>query len=311
MSRLVSTLSLDGERISADLIVHFQRALSSATAESVADEIAKAATEILGEEITQGEIGISGDELSRRIRTKISLSAAKVTEVDVKALTLAESEVSANKSMSRTRRASSPPPRAPGHGSSGAIPVTRASSSAPPPSLAAPPSPKVRTLWPRALDDCEPGASVPELGARLGLALRDSVAAAVLHAFVAVDPEATDRMDLFGSSNAVGTILLEVSACFSSAAYRIFVANGVDGAVAYELVTTALTQVLAPDGVSAEDFGRYTGSDAPVRELANRLSSAIGAPQTAGMLQASLGPDCEVLRDDLLRVAARLATLVA
>lgn len=314
ISRLVSTLSLDGDRISADLVVHLKRPLSSASAESVADEIARAATEILGDEITQGELTLSKEELATRIRARVGVSAAKATELEVKALYLFGSEANSNKSTYRTRPASPPPPLPSQRGAahqSGAIPAMTARSTVPTAPLTPPPAPRVRTLWPRALSHCESGASAADVGALLGPALRDSVAAAVLHAFVAIDPEAADRMALFGAAGAVDSILAEVAACFASAAYRIFLASDVDGSVASDVVRAAHTHVLATGEFPSELFAHYVGSDTPVKEMALRLAASIGAPDTAATIQASVSPYCEALRDDLLSVAVQVRSLVA
>jgi len=311
LSRLVSTLTLDGDRVSADVVVHFQRALSNATAESVADEIAKAATEILGDQITQGEVPLSKDELVTRIRRKISAGAAKITEVEVKSLYLLGSEANAYKSTFRTRHVSPPPPIAGNAHKSGSVLAVRGSSSFPAAALTPPPSPRVRTLWRGALADCQQGASVADVGARLGPPLRDSVAAAILHAFVAVDSSAADRMQLFSGGEAVDAILLEVCACFSSAAYRIFASSGMEGGVASELVRVALRQALATEEIPSVQVGHYMGSDSPVRDLASRVAAAIGAPETAAAIQTAVSPYCEALRDDLLSVAGQVRELIA
>ena len=310
MSRLVSTLSLDGDRISADIVVHFQRALSSATSESVADEIAKAATEILGDQISQGEVPLSKEELVNRVRGKISASAAKITEVEVKALYVFGSEVNANKSTYRARHASPPPPAAGPSHRSGAVPSVRQSSSFPASALTPPPSPRVRTLWPHALESCEQGTSAADVGVLLGPPLRDSVAAAILHSFVAIDPEAADRLELFGAAGAVDSILLEVCACFSSAAYRIFVSSGLEAKFASEIVRAAAAQVLTTQDFPAEQVSHYMASDSPVRDLASRVATAIDASDTAAAIQAAVYPYCEALRDDLLSVAAQLRQLI-
>jgi hypothetical protein len=289
-----------------------KRPLSNASADSVADEIAKAATEILGDEITQGELTLSKEELVTRIRARIGLSAAKATDVEVKSLYLFGSEANSNKSTYRTRPASPPPPpqRGAAH-KSGAMPAVTARSTVPTPPLTPPPAPRVRTLWPRALSHCESRSSAEDVGMLLGPALRDSVAAAVLHAFVAVDPDAADRMALFSATDAVDTILAEVAACFASAAYRIFLASDVEGGVASGVVRAALSQVLTTREFPSELFAHYVGSDSPVREMAVRLAAAIGAPETAATVQASVSPYCEALRDDLLSVAVKVRTLVA
>ncbi len=312
ISRLVSTLSLDGDRVSADLVIHLKRALSNATADSIADEIARAATEILGDEITQGELTFSKDELATRVRARIGVSAAKATDLEVKSLYLFGSEANSNKSTYRTRPASPPPPMQRGSAhKSGSMPAVTERPTMPTPPLTPPPAPRVRTLWPRALSRCESRASAEDVGALLGPALRDSIAAAVLHAFVAIDPEAADRMALFATSGAVDTILSEVGACFASAAYRIFRASDIEGGVASDVVRVALEQVLATHEFPSELFAHYVGSDSPVREMAVRLAASIGAPDTAATIQASVSPYCEALRDDLLSVAVQVRALVA
>jgi hypothetical protein len=117
-------------------------------------------------------------------------------------------------------------------------------------------------------------------------------------------------MALFSATDAVDTILAEVAACFASAAYRIFLASDVEGSIASGVVRAALSRVLTHEFPS-ELFAHYVGSDSPVREMAVRLAAAIGAPETAATVQASVSPYCEALRDDLLSVAVQVRTLVA
>ena len=307
MSRMVSTLSLDGDRISADLVVQFQRALSAATAESVADEIARAATEILGDQISQGEVPLSKEELVARVKGRITASAGKVAELEVKGLYVLGSDAVANRSTYRSR-GSSPPPRA--HGS-GAITAVRPSSSAfQSPMLTPPPAPKLRTLWPKSVAHCRPGTPVEELGALLGPPLRDSVASAILHSFVAVDPEAADRLVLFRASNVVRDVLVEVCACFSSALYRIFASQDIEQRIASELVRAASSIALDGESFPADAVSRYMTSDAPVRDLATRLAASIGAVDMAHLVQAALSPYCEVFRDDVTAVAGQLRRML-
>src|ERR1041384_3111099 len=96
MSRLVSTLSLDGDRISAELLVTFHRALSSATAESIADEIARATDEVLGEQISQGEVPLTKEELIHKVQARLSSGAARVTEIEIKSLQIVGTERQGN-----------------------------------------------------------------------------------------------------------------------------------------------------------------------------------------------------------------------
>jgi hypothetical protein len=308
ISRLVSTLSLDGDRISADLIVHFARALSVATTESIADEYARAATEILGEQISQGEVPLSKEELVRRVQAKVSASAAKVAQLEVRGLYLYGSEATNARSTYRSRPVSPPPPFVKGHGS-GAMPAVRQSSTFHSPVLTPPPAPRARTLWPQALVSCRPGMPADQIGKVLGAALRDSAAAAVLNAFVAVDPQAADRMALFQSGSVVREIVLEVCGCFGSALYRIFLAHEVDQRVASEIVQAAC--VHAAEEFPATQIADYMASGAPVRDLANRMAASIGAPETAPLVLGAIAPYCEALREDVAAAAEQVRRIVA
>jgi hypothetical protein len=304
MSRLVSTLSLDGDRISADLIVHFARALSTATSESVADEFAKAATEILGEQISQGEVPLSKEELVRRVQSKISASAAKVAELEVRGLYLFGSEATNARSTYRARNASPPPPRA--H-ASGSMPAVRQSSTFHSPVLT-PPAPRARTLWAQALVSCRPGMPSDQIGKVLGAPLRDSIAAAVLGAFAVMEPQAADRMSLFQGGEVARQVVLDVCACFASAVYRIFLAREIEQQTASDIVQAACAH--AVEQFPATQVSAYLASQAPVRELSNRMAAAIGAPDTGSVVLGAIAPYCEVLRDDVTVAADHVRRIV-
>jgi hypothetical protein len=105
--------------------------------------------------------------------------------------------------------------------------------------------------------------------------------------------------------------LLEVCACFSSALYRIFASYDIEQRVASELVRAASSVALDGESFPSDAVSRYMASDAPVRDLATRLATAIGALDMAHLVQGALSPYCEVFRDDVTGVARQLRRLVS
>src|SRR5262249_14214639 len=142
---------------------------------------------------------------------------------------------------------SAPPPPRERHGS-GTIPSLSASSTIPSP-IATPPPPPVRTLWPGALSSCPPGVPAERVGELLGAPLRDSIAATILHSFVAIDPVTTDRLSILGGSGGavVTELLREVGACFATAAYRVFASFELEQKTCSEIVRAACRHALAPE----------------------------------------------------------------
>lgn len=309
MSRIVSVLSLDGDRLSAELVVRFHRALSGSMAESVTNEIARTTAEVLGEQISQGAVPLTKEELVERVNVRVSAGATKLAELEIRGLHLAGSEAQAGRSASRVRHASTPPPPRERHGS-GVMPAVSPDASVQPPLMA--PPPPVRTLWPGALSRCPPDASVEEIGELLGPPLRDSIAAAILHSFVAIDPMTTDRLGIVGGGSVVVSELLqELGACFATALYRTLSARDIDRNICSEIVRVAGRYALAPEDFSDAPVSHYLASDAPVRDLATRMAAAIVAPEAAPVIQAAISPYCSAVRGELIAIAAQVRTILA
>jgi hypothetical protein len=72
VSRLVSTLSLDGYRVAVELVVRFNRSLNKDTAESIGNEVARITDEILGAQISQGSLPLTTDERSEQVLDRAS-----------------------------------------------------------------------------------------------------------------------------------------------------------------------------------------------------------------------------------------------
>jgi len=149
------------------------------------------------------------------------------------------------------------------------------------------------------------------VGELLGAPLRDSIAATILHSFVAIDPVTTDRLSILGGgAGAVVTELLrEVGACFTTAAYRVFASFELDQKTCSEIVRAACRHALAPEEFPAAHVSRYMASEAPVRDLAGRMAIAIGAPEAAPVIQAAISPYCSVVRAELVTIAAQVRKL--
>lgn len=307
LSRLVSALSLDGHRLASEITVRFTRSLADETAGSIADEAARVASEVLGEQIAQGKVPLSRTELLTLVEERTAATVGKVAELRVTALYLVADEPS--HSTSRTRAPVAP--------SSTPAPSSQANVTAPPATsnglsgqhvISIPKA--VRTLWRLALSGCQPGADLAQLGNLLGPALRDSAAVAMLRAASVVEPAAMDRMSLFESkSHAALQMRREACACFLSALHRVFASGRLDRETIAEILDAAAREALSPEEPPRQEIGRYTASSAPVRELAARLAAILGSPRDAAEIQGALMPYCDHLRTDLWHVAHEVRRL--
>jgi hypothetical protein len=307
LTRLVSTLSLDGDRISAELTVRFHRAVSSSGADSVADEFARLVAEVLGEQITQGELPLTKDDLLSRVRLRLSLVASKAADAEIESLHLVQTNAAAGRSAYRTRQGSpgAPPQReARGSGSMSAVRPSSQSSSFPAPARV--PATFPRTLWPTALTSVRAGASVEQIGSLLGPPLRDSVGTALLSSFAALDPAVVDRLALLDGVGPIAETRREVCACFATAAYRIFLSSQVDQKTSSELVKTAVVRALPAESFPSRQISRYIASESPVRDLATQMATFLKSEEAAPAIHGALSPLCEALRFDLLGVATQV-----
>lgn len=340
--RQVSARSLDGFRLSAEIVVKFRRNLAEDAANGFAEEIAQAAADVLGEQISQGRIPLTASELVAAIEKRTTSSVTKATDLEVSLFDKTGAAVGTRrdsppprKDISGSRSAapapprkdvtgstavslppsgstaasSSPPSRKGVSGSWSAVPprdpavATRPSGSA----LAAPP----RTLWPMSLSKCTPGISVTEIAAALGPALRDSTAAVLLRVLMAMDPTVTDRLGLFDGRGPVPALRTEICACLAAGLRRLLVAAGLEAGSAALLTEVASQKALAAEAPPGAHIGSYATSEAPIHDLARRAASIIGTPEDAAGIYALLSPYCEALRVQFELVGQEIARLTA
>jgi hypothetical protein len=326
----VAARSLDGYRLNAEIVVKFRRNMAEDAATGFAEEIARAAADTLGEQISQGRIPLTASELVAAIEKRASPSVTKATELEVSLLDKTGAAVGARRDSPPPRKdvtgprsaapapprkdvtgptaSSSPPSRKGVSGSWSAVPrdpgvATRPSGSV----LAAPP----RTLWPMSLSRCSPGASVSEIAAALGPALRDSTAAVLLRVLMAMDPTVTDRLGLFDGRGPAPALRTEICACLAAGLRRVVVATGLEAASAALLAEVASQKALATDAPSGPRIESYATSEAPIHDLARRTASIIGAPDDASAIYALLSPYCEALRAQFELVGQEIGRLTA
>jgi hypothetical protein len=305
LSRLVSALTLDGHRLASEITVRFMRSLADETADSIADEAARVASEVLGEQIAQGKVPLNRTELLTLMEERTSATVGKVAELRVTALYLVADDP-AGHSTSRTRSPVVPPSTA-APGSATAPPAASTGLSGQH-VISVPKS--VRTLWRLALSGCQPGVPVTQLGHLLGPALRDSAAAVMLRAATAIDPSAMDRMNLFSSKSvATNQMRREACACFLSALHRVLASGRVDADTIAQLVEATGNEALAPETVSRQEIARYLASEGPVRELSARFAAMLEAPRDAAEVLNALTPYCDHLRTDLWHVSHEVRRL--
>jgi hypothetical protein len=307
LSRLVSALTLDGHRLASEITIRFMRSLGDETADSIADEAARVASEVLGEQIAQGKVPLDRTALLTLVEERTSATVGKVAELRVTALYLVADEPAAH-STSRTRSPLVPPSTPAPAPSSATAPPAASTGLSGQHVISVPKS--VRTLWRLALSGCQPGVPVAQLGHLLGPALRDSAAAVMLRAGTAIDPSAMDRMNLFSSKSvATNQMRREACACFLSALNRVLASGRVDADTIAQLVEATGNEALAPETVSRQEIARYLASEGPVRELSARFAAMLEAPRDAAEVLNALMPYCDHLRTDLWHVAHEIRRL--
>lgn len=306
MTREALAVSLDGYRLSADILVKFRRSLPEPSAHAVADEIALAGVEVLSDQISQGLVPLTTAQLAAAIRKRVTSAVGKVAEVDVSTIDI----LGAARKASRADLTRSVPPsrkpaasRPPSTSSDPQAPALEARSSGS--SLVAPP----RTLWLTALSKCSVGAALGEMADALGPALRDSTAAVLLRVLVATDPAATDRLDLFDGRDPVPALRSEICAALAAGFLRLVISRELDASAAAQLTEAAVRKALPGEAPSTLHIGKYATSEAPIRDLANRLAAIVGVPDDAPGIYAIVSPYCEALRVHFELVAQQIRRL--
>jgi hypothetical protein len=118
VKRIVSSLSLDGKRLTAEINVEFVRELGTNTAEAIGDQVFSIVDGILSELIVQNQIPISSTELEERTMARLGSTSSKIDTIRVTRVRLAEprSQPAFRSQMPAQHRLTPPP------GSSGSAP---------------------------------------------------------------------------------------------------------------------------------------------------------------------------------------------
>jgi len=171
--------------------------------------------------------------------------------------------------------------------------------------LVAPP----RTLWLVALSQCGPDTPANEIVKLLGLAFRDSTAAAMLRTLLMTDPGAVDRLALLEGCQPMPTLRTEICACLAAGFSRALMSDGWDPESALRLSERAVAQGLSSSAPPGSQVRSYLAAEAPVRDLARRAANIVGVPTDAASIHAVLSPYCEALRVQFASVANELRRL--
>jgi hypothetical protein len=83
VKRIVSSVSLDGKRLTADVDVEFVRELGLNTAEAIGDQVFAIVDGILGEQIVQSQVAIQPSAIEELVYARLGSTASKVEHVRV------------------------------------------------------------------------------------------------------------------------------------------------------------------------------------------------------------------------------------
>jgi hypothetical protein len=89
VKRIVTSLSLDGKRLTAEIDVEFVRELGLNTAEAIGDQVFAIVDSILGEQIVQSQVAIKPSDIEERIYARLGSTTSKVEQVRVHRLRVA------------------------------------------------------------------------------------------------------------------------------------------------------------------------------------------------------------------------------
>ncbi|HVU00689.1 MAG TPA: hypothetical protein VHE30_03025 [Polyangiaceae bacterium] len=303
-SRLIAAESLDGERVRGKLVVHFDRPLPAEVAAEILVTLNRAIETIIGEELCEGRLPFTGEELVDRVRKRARSLPSRISEMRVEGLELLEHKATLPSRVSSHPHA---------HRSDMAAPVpTSTSTSGVMPKVSV--ESNVRTLWPRATQAVVAGTSTERLVRLFAPALRDSVAVVMMGLFQSLDPSVMDRLELFerrAGSAVADRVREQVCTCLAAAFHRVLVRATVDGAAARALVESMLEDALAPEPPHPEHLERYLESPAPLRELTRVVAAALGVPGDADRMLAAVSAYGMALRPELEGAAGAVKRLGA
>jgi hypothetical protein len=146
LTRSVSSVTLDGRRLTADVSIQFQRPMSRGDAETLGGEVANIVDEILGAQIIQGQTPFTATDLEAMTTARIK--GTKIAKFRVVSLRLA---VPAAHAASVRPGVSKPPERGAGSGPPpSGMRLGAGSTPYMPPGTPSPPPASMPTGWPRS-----------------------------------------------------------------------------------------------------------------------------------------------------------------
>lgn len=110
VKRTVSSLTLDGKRLMAEIDIEFVRDLGLNTAEAIGDQVFAITDAILGEQIVQSRVHLKAAELEDLIHARLGATSGKVEQVRVHRLRVAATSAPASHVQGTSHGKATPPP---------------------------------------------------------------------------------------------------------------------------------------------------------------------------------------------------------
>lgn len=320
MRRVVYGTSLDGFQLRARLCFAFDPPVDRRHAETVIGECARVARQILDEQISQGKLPLTRDELCTRVRTlggeswgkSVDLAVDAIDVVDELGECVARSQAPAAPAPTRS---TVPPPRV------SSVPPTLASPSSPGrsgviPAVSSGATPRepdastgVRTLWPRALSKCEGELSAVAIGRLMAAAFRDSVAVFIYSAVIGCESTQADRMSFLEGQAprvVVDGLRLEATACTAVTLYAQLLSVGLPQNIAVEILQAMCDRALPAVGLPVKEVSRYMASGSPEREFVRRAAALLGHLDQSPAIRRQMDPALSTLKNEM-QICAREA----
>ena len=328
VKRIVSSVSLDGKRLTADVDVEFVRELGLNTAEAIGDQVFAIVDGILGEQIVQSQVAIQPSAIEELVYARLGSTASKVEHVRVIRLRSGAAGAPASRPHPASARATPPPfptmppnsaptsgeRRAAAPVSSGRAPqdvITQSmvpsvkprqsnrpaarSSSRPAARSAEPPSAPAAAA--RTHRPTVPAGTAPEgpdwgrTVERVGAFSGRMIRDAAAYSLITVlggAPSSLDKWAIFEGKGPARSLRQEAAACFAAAIYMAARGAGASHKDAVGLVNAASRHATLADVPSPAAVGRYISSPDPSAALAARLAELIGAEGEASQFMPAL-----------------------
>jgi hypothetical protein len=283
IDRTVSSLSLDGRRLSVDIRVEFRRSLPPNEANQVGDDVARAIDSILSEQIVQGQNALGSSELEVMTLARAKLSAPKIKTLQIRHLRTTVHGPAAPAPASprpegpaQPRRSVTPTPASHSPVSSQAAPVSGIES-----------------------------VDVEAVGAKGGGVLRDAAARVLLAALSAMMGRVTDRFAVLEGQAPSAALRRSTAACLAAIIYSGLKSGGASHKNAAAIVDSVCRHAHLAESPSASEIGEYLASARPAEELARKFVALLDAPHEEALVLNAIAPHCSGLAERFRVVSRR------